>query len=76
MMPLTMIGVDSRVRLRSTGEMYVVDSVHYLHGMTYLTLSKYGHLAGGVHPPADQIEVKRNDVILLKQVTDWFPDEQ
>jgi len=74
-MPLTMLGVDSRVRLKSTGEMYVVDSMHLRQDTTYLTLSKHGHLAGGFHSPSETFEVKRGDVILLKQVTDWQPDE-
>jgi hypothetical protein len=55
--------------------MYVVDSMHLRQDTTYLTLSKHGHLAGGFHSPSETFEVKRGDVILLKQVTDWQPDE-
>ena len=75
MMPLTMIGVDSRVRLRSTGEMYVVEGIHWRNGAACLTLSKHGHLAGGVNLPSEYVEVKRDEVVLLKQVTEWVDDE-
>ena len=70
MKPLT---VGDHVRVKSTGEIMVVDFRTAAPGL--LTVSKWGQMSGGlvIHP--DRLEVRREDIVKVVQTTEWVDDE-
>jgi hypothetical protein len=54
------------VRLKSTGDLYVMEKKRSIAGVEFLTLSRHGHMSGTAAPLGERLNVRRDEVVLQR----------